>query len=114
MESQSAFVRSNSAVELASVSTVYMRNTVVICPGNTESKHSVWLNHSFQKSCFLVFRMFVDYYFQRFENFLNGLYKLWLICVALFYSVKNSLNLSIHFKNTCLNMHLQYAFVILL
>ena len=58
-KSQTALVRSNSAVELISVTFVNLHLTGIVNPYNSEGNASFRLYQSFQKSSLFVFRMFL-------------------------------------------------------
>ena len=63
-ESQTAFVRSDCAVELISVSLVYMDFTVIVYPCYFESDTSFRLYESFEDSVFFVFWVLFDNWFK--------------------------------------------------
>ena len=59
METDTAFVRSNSCIELYTVTQVSLYITCIVNPSNTECENSVWLYDSLYDFCFLKLRMLV-------------------------------------------------------
>ena len=90
METKTALVRSDRTVELYTISFIYLNNTVVINPRNTEGDNSFRLNKALQKGNTAVFLLiFVDYYFKRIKNFLYSLMEFRLARVLCYDSLLN-------------------------
>ena len=75
LETETAFVWPDCAVELATVTGVRMDFTVVIFPDNAECKHPFRFNHTIQEIVFFVFRMTFYNRIQRRQYFFYGLDK---------------------------------------
>ena len=57
METDTTFVRSNSCIELYTVTQVSLYITCIVYPSNTECEDSVWLNDSLNDFSFLKLRI---------------------------------------------------------
>ena len=65
MESQTTFVWSDCTVELYTITFVYLYNTFIVYPRNSERDDSFRLNKTFQNGKLAVFLfIFVDYDFK--------------------------------------------------
>ena len=64
METETAFVRTDSAVELYTITEVGLNLTLVVNPSYTESEDTIGLYDALDNLCFLEFGMLV-------VNFLN-------------------------------------------
>ena len=79
METQSAFVRADGAVELNTVTKVRLDFSLVINPSDTESEDTVRLDHTLHDLRLFKLGVLVIHLFNRFENLLNGLQ---ILCLA--------------------------------
>ena len=73
VETQTALVGADSAVELDAVAQVGLNLTLVVNPSNPESEDAVGLDHPFDDLCLLELRMLVVNLLDGLENFLNSL-----------------------------------------
>src|SRR5699024_4750794 len=83
METKSALVRSDGAVKLYAITTVYLNFTVIVNPWDTEHNNAFWFDDTFQKRCVLVFWFIVYNQFQGIHNFCNSLDKFRFIWIFL-------------------------------
>ena len=96
METETALVRTDSGIELNSVTAVDSDFAFVVDPGDSERYLSLGLGESFKKTGFLVFGMCVYNFFERGKDFFDGLDEFRFGRVARFYRFNGSLNVSIH------------------
>lgn len=69
METQTAFVRADSAVELYAITDVNLYFTVIVNPRNAECDDTLRLNKTLDKFCLFKLRMLVVDIFNRQQNF---------------------------------------------
>ena len=81
METDTALVRSDSRVELYSVTCVCLNLTVIVNPCNLESKDTLWLYDTLNDLSFLELRMLVIDFLYRLQYFMYRLEILFLIRV---------------------------------
>ena len=86
METNAAFVRANSIVELNAIANVGLHFALVVYPRNAEGENAVGFNHSFNDFCFFEFGMFVVDILNRQKNFSHGL-KIFLLARVLSFEV---------------------------
>lgn len=70
METETALVRTDRAVELDAIAGVGLNLTLVVNPGDTESKDTVRFNHTLHDLGFFEFRMLIIHILDRFKNLL--------------------------------------------
>ncbi|MNP33469.1 hypothetical protein D3C76_1267100 [compost metagenome] len=75
METKSAFVRSDSAVELNAEPTVYLNFALIINPRYAECDQSFRLDDSFKNRIVPIFRVFREYWSEGVQYFLYRLVK---------------------------------------
>ena len=76
METQSALIRTNGAVELHAVARIDVHLALIIGPRHAEHDHALRLNEPLDDLCFLKFRVLVVYIVNRDQHFLHCLQKL--------------------------------------
>ena len=69
VETDTAFVRSDSCIELYTITDVRLNFAFVVDPVYTESEDSVGFHHTFDDFCLCKFRVFVVNRFNRFQHF---------------------------------------------
>lgn len=90
MESESALVGSDGAVELHSVTFVDVYFAVVVYPGNSEHDDSFGFDKSFEKTCFFISGIGIEHDSEAFENFGSRLMKFGLIGILLLQFLQHS------------------------
>ena len=93
VETKSAFVRTDSRVELNTVTTVYLNLSITVNPRNTEANHAFWLSNASQNIFFDVFWMFFKYRFQSAKELFNSLKEFRFMAVASFYGFESALDI---------------------
>ena len=73
METDTAFVRADSVVELYAVAEIGLHFAFIVHPRHTESKDTVGFDQSFYDFGFFKFRMLIVYILDRKKNFLHCL-----------------------------------------
>lgn len=81
METKTAFVRADGAIELHTVTEVSLHFAFVVNPGYTESEDTVRLHETLYDFCLFKFRMLVVNFLDRLENLLNCLKVLFFLAV---------------------------------
>ena len=84
MEAKSALIRAYRAVELYSVTLVYMHFTLVVHPGNAEHYHPFRFDKSFEKAGLFILGVLLHYGCERSKYLGCGLVELGLAGIALF------------------------------
>ena len=79
METETAFVRTDSRIELHTIAEVGLHLTLVVNPCNTESEDTIGLYHTLHNLRLFKLRMLIVNLFDRLENLLNGLQ---ILCLA--------------------------------
>ena len=103
VESQTALVRTDSGVELYTVTSVYLYLAAVIYPSNSELDESLRLNHSLNDAVLFDGRISCNYGFQRCQNLAYCLEELGLVRIHSNYLVVNLLKiLTFKLKLHCL------------
>src|SRR6185436_9143082 len=87
-----AFIWADSAVHLNPVAAVHTEIPFVIQPWHAEDDNAFRFHHAFQDGGLLVLGMFFYKRDKRLGNFVNGLVKFGLACVAPFYHLHELLN----------------------
>ena len=96
LETETALVGSDRAVELNAEATVYLNFAVTVGPRYAEFDNALRLYETLKKTGFLILGMLFDNGFKGFENLFNSLKKLGLVRIALLNLRKNFLNVSVH------------------
>ena len=86
METAAALVGADGAVILDAEAAVDVGDTIVINPGNAELNNTLRLDKTLNQAGLLPLGVLVHNQIQRFENFADSLQKFFFVCVALFYS----------------------------
>ena len=92
VESQSAFVRADGAVELYAVSDVDLYLAFVVHPRHAEGRDALWFDDSLHDFSFLEFRMLVVHILNRGKHFSHGLQELGLSWMLLLQILHDFLN----------------------
>ena len=87
MQTQTALVRADCGVELATEAAVYLNLAVVVYPRNTELDHTLRLNDTIDYAVGLVGRILCNNRLQRHQHFADCLQEFRLIAVALYNTV---------------------------
>ena len=101
MKSDTALVRSDSRIELYSVTAVYLNLAVVVYPRNSEDDLTLRLNESFHNACIAKAGILIKNGLNCFETLSYCLKKLRFAGVSLFYLCINICKILIcecHFK----------------
>lgn len=96
LETETALVGSDRAVELNAEATVYLNFAVTVGPRYAEFDNALRLYETLKKTGFLILGMLFDNGFKGFENLFNSLKKLGFVRIALLNLRKNFLNVSVH------------------
>ena len=96
LETETALVGSDRAVELNAEATVYLNFAVTVGPRYTEFDNALRLYETLKKTGFLILGMLFDNGFKGFENLFNSLKKLGFVRIALLNLRNNFLNVSVH------------------
>src|SRR5574344_2544315 len=91
MESQSSFIWTYGAIELYSISDVYMHCPQVVNPWNAEGQDALWFNNSFDEFCLFKFWMLVVNIFYRNKHFF---YSLQIFCLSWMFLDRKSTRLN--------------------
>ncbi len=73
METETAFVSAESGVELDAVTKVCANLTLVVYPSHTECEDTIGLYNTLNDLGSLEFGVLVVFFFNRFQDFANGL-----------------------------------------
>ena len=76
METQTALIRTDGAVELHAVTDVHLHLTLVVHPGHTECRDALGLNDALDDLCLLKFGMLVVHVLDGLQHFSHCLQKL--------------------------------------
>jgi len=90
---QSALVGPDGVVELDPESPVHMDPPLVIGPGHLKGQYPVGLNQSLDNAGRFKMRIFVVYFLDRFEDFMNRLVKFHLPRIFLDQVIHNQINI---------------------
>ena len=102
MEANTAFVRTDCAVELNTITAVNVDFTGIVCPRYTEHNNSFRLNNAFENCILLDFRHLFYYRFKSFKNFFNCLQKFRFIGILSLYLIKDAFNVCVfHIASKC-------------
>ena len=93
VETDAAFVRADSVVELHAVADVVLHFAFVVDPGHAESDDAVGLDHALDDFCFFKFRMLVVDVLYADEDFLDCLKILLFTRMLGFQVVENGVNI---------------------
>ena len=92
VETQSAFVRADSAVELNSVTDVHLYLSLIVDPWNAERDDALRFNDAFDDACLFKFGMLVVNVLYRDEHLANSLQILRLAWMFLFQGLHDFFN----------------------
>ncbi len=92
METQSAFVRADGAVELYAVADVHLHLAFVVDPGHAEGGDALGFHDALHDLCLLKFGMLVVDVLDRGQHFSHGLQELGLTWMLLLQILHNFFN----------------------
>ena len=102
VQTQTALVGADGAVELDTEATVHVDVALVIGPGNLEGDHALRLHKTLKNAVGLILRVLFHDALKALQNLVNRLMELRLVGVALDKLVVNSLNVCVGHVNASL------------